>query len=94
RRNSAADDSGPVGRPAMKVPKEPEPEELARLLDTLEARIQLRAYEDNVDSAYQVLGRVQAEIEGILSSQSMYRDWRERRPALLDLVAELDRVLL
>ncbi|MDE3075954.1 MAG: hypothetical protein KGJ86_11050 [Chloroflexota bacterium] len=78
----------------MKVPKEPEAEELARLLDTLEARIELRAYEDNVESAYEVLARAQAEIEAILSSQTVHRTWRERRPALLDLVAELDRVLL
>ena len=78
----------------MKLPAEPDPEELVRLLDTLEAKIQLRAYEDNVESAYGVLNRLQTEIDAILRSQTLHRDWRERRPKLLRMVAELDNVLI
>jgi len=78
----------------VNVPREPEPDELQRLLDTLEARIQLRAYDDNVQQAYSLLGQVDEEIDGLLRSPTLHRDWRARRPTLLQLVAELDRVLL
>ncbi|MGH2363263.1 MAG: hypothetical protein ACRDGF_02755 [Chloroflexota bacterium] len=77
----------------MNVPREPEPDELQRLLDTLEARIQLRAYDDNVQQAYGLLSQVEDEIDGLLRSPTLHRDWRASRPTLLRLVDDLDRVL-
>jgi hypothetical protein len=76
-----------------RVPLAPDPALLDQLLLRLRALVELRAVAANVDHATALVDAMELEIRNTLESPSKYRDWRETRPRVLQLLMELGQVL-